>query len=201
MSNKKSFVFHEIWFEVIKAQTNEVQLELYQAISEYGLTGNCGELSAISNIAFSFIKPQIDRDKEKYDAIVERNRENGKFGGRPKKPNKPSGLFGNPKNLDIDIDIDNDNDNESENDLKKLSPDFSEKKIDLKSVFEIISEDKDWINTVSKNNKFKTETTTMNYLENFYLKLKNEGVLEKSISDTKSHFARWFNKELEKLRN
>jgi DNA repair ATPase RecN len=54
-------------------------------------------------------------------SIVERNRENGKNGGRPKneeenpkKPKKPNGIFGNPNNPkqhDSDSDSDSDNDN------------------------------------------------------------------------------------------
>ena len=39
-------------------------------------------------MAFSFIKTQLDRDREKYQARCEKNRENAKKGGRPKKEEK-----------------------------------------------------------------------------------------------------------------
>jgi hypothetical protein len=52
-------------------------------------------------MAFQFIKNQLERDLEKYKNQVERNRENGAKGGRPKqtkpkKAKKPTGLNGNP---------------------------------------------------------------------------------------------------------
>ena len=49
------------------------------------------------------MKPLIDQNKETYNTICERNKENGAKGGRPTKtednPEKPSGLFTNPEKL------------------------------------------------------------------------------------------------------
>lgn len=198
MKDKQTFIFYRDWSDVISNFDTDVQLEIYQSIVEYAFNGSIIEMQPTTKIAFGFIKPQIDRDTEKYNAIVERNRENGKFGGRPKKPNKPNGLFGNPKNLDNDND--NDNVNENENDLKELTPDFSKKEIELNSVFEIISKDKDWIKTIGINNQLKSENSVLNHLRNFRTKLENEGVTEKSISDTKKHFSNWLKIELRILR-
>lgn len=64
--------------------------------------------NAMSNFAFSFFKPLIDSNKEKYRAVCERNRKNGANGGRPPKtqdnPNNPVGSFGNPNNPKIEED-------------------------------------------------------------------------------------------------
>ena len=45
------------------------------------------------NLAFHFFKTQFDRDLQKYEDIVKRNKFNGMSGGRPKKETQ-----NNPKN-------------------------------------------------------------------------------------------------------
>ena len=60
------------------------------------------------------MKHDFDVQKEKYESVVQRNRENGKKGGRPKNPKNPSGLLKtqtNPNNLK-DKDKDKDKDKE-----------------------------------------------------------------------------------------
>lgn len=57
-------------------------------------------------MAFSFIRSQLKRDSDKYDARCEINRRNGKLGGRPKKvqteePKKPNGTEETQSVLDI----------------------------------------------------------------------------------------------------
>lgn len=120
---RKSFVFYKEWMDAIKDLPDDVRLEIYESIVEYATTGNVRGLKPMAKIAFNFIKTTIDRDTKKYLGIVERNRNNGNKGGRPKgethdnpnNPTKPTGFFGNPNNLDND----NDNDNE---DNKLSSP-------------------------------------------------------------------------------
>lgn len=54
----------------------------------------------IEKFAWAMILPKLEANKETYLSIIERNRENGKKGGRPKNnenPNNPMGYFGNPK--------------------------------------------------------------------------------------------------------
>lgn len=118
---RNSFVFYKDWMEAIRDLPDDVRLDIYECVIEYATTGNIKGLKPMANIAFNFIKTTIDRDIEKYGAIVERNRRNGINGGRPtnpKEPKKPSGLFGNPKEPkkpDNDSDIVNVNDNEIDN--------------------------------------------------------------------------------------
>lgn len=102
---RNSFIFYKGWREAIKDLPDDVRLEIYESIIEYATTGNLRGLKPMANIAFNFIKIDIDRDTEKYMSIVERNKSNGSKGGRPKsenpkepkEPTKPTGLFGNPK--------------------------------------------------------------------------------------------------------
>lgn len=65
------------------------------ALIDYSEEGKIPALDGITQMAFSFIRSQMDRDNEKYESRVAANRENGKKGGRPK---KPKGNEENPKN-------------------------------------------------------------------------------------------------------
>lgn len=100
--------------------------EVLDAIMRYGFDGEeySGD-SVVVAVIFDLTKPYIDENNKRYDAVVERNRNNGKKGGRPKStknPEKPSGLFWEPRktqtnpekprrtqtNLDTDTDTDTD---------------------------------------------------------------------------------------------
>ena len=111
--------------------------ELMFALMDYQETGEVPDLPKGSALAmcFSFIKKRMDKDNSKYEERCERNRSNGKKGGRPTKetdnseteenPNKPNGFSENrtviseteenptePKKADNDNEYDNDSDNE-----------------------------------------------------------------------------------------
>lgn len=133
---KETFVFYKSWLNVIQDLPSDVQLEVYQAIAEYATNGKLTELKPLAKVAFSFIKQDIDRDTERYISIVERNRNNGIKGGRPKQPKitqKTQVVFSqtqnNPKNLEYDNEYDNDLKKDSTNVLsKKSTPKFDFKK-------------------------------------------------------------------------
>lgn len=141
---RNSFIFYKGWREAIKDLPDDVRLEIYESIIEYATTGNLRGLKPMANIAFNFIKIDIDRDTEKYMSIVERNKSNGSKGGRPKsenpkepkEPTKLTGLFGNPKEPtkpDNDNEYDNDyvDDNDSHLKKKETSPKGESKKDEL----------------------------------------------------------------------
>ena len=67
------------------------------AMIDYSEFGKHSELDDITNMAFSFISMQMDRDSEAYKDKCNINRENGKKGGRPRKEEKPDGLEKNQK--------------------------------------------------------------------------------------------------------
>lgn len=141
---RNSFIFYKGWREAIKDLPDDVRLEIYESIIEYATTGNLQGLKPMANIAFNFIKIDIDRDTEKYMSTVERNRNNGSKGGRPrsenpnepKEPTKPSGLSGNPRKpqkADNDNEHDNEyvDDNDSDSKKKETSPNGEAKKDEL----------------------------------------------------------------------
>lgn len=102
MSKRKSFIVHHDSLEVINKLTDEQAGKLLKAIKAYQL-GEDFEMDLMTDLVFTPFKSQFIRDDEKYQNIVNRNKNNGLKGGRPKtqtnpkEPNEPTGLSGNPK--------------------------------------------------------------------------------------------------------
>lgn len=127
---KKSFILHLDSLDVFDDLNNQEAGELIKTIIKYqrlkhdGITFDLSEIdNTLIRVTFKPFKAQFDRDYEKYLSIVERNKLNGKSGGRPKKTetqNNPvgkSGFFKNPKKPDNDNDNIKDNDNKKENNI------------------------------------------------------------------------------------
>lgn len=124
MNKKETTIFYQNQIDICKKHFNAEQFgRLMYALFEVE-DGNEPEVDDDIRIAFEFMALQKRLDREKYDKLCERNKENGKKGGRPKKeknPEKPNGLFENPvgylKNPNEDDDEDdNDNDNDDGDD-------------------------------------------------------------------------------------
>lgn len=122
--NKKSFIVYYDWKETLSFFNDAEIGEIFRALFEYAEHGTQPDFSNKSlNVAFSFMKNALDRDKKAYEARCEKNRTNGAKGGRPKKteenPTKPNGFSENPtkpKKPDNDNDNVNDTDNDNVND-------------------------------------------------------------------------------------
>lgn len=120
---RESFILHCNSLSILEDLNNQQIAELFKAIRDYN-NGEEPKLEGVMRVVFAPFKNQFDRDNEKYQAVVERNKNNGKLGGRPKITNsetiveKPKetqktqlvslGFKKNPKNLDNDSDSDND---------------------------------------------------------------------------------------------
>ena len=131
---RKSFIIHIDTLNVLDELTNDQKASLFDAIRDYQL-GKEVKLSGLMKAVFVSFENQFKRDEERYNATTERNRENGKKGGRPKEqePKKPSGLSGllkEPKKADSDSDSDSKSDNDNDNDSGISAP--APKKIDWK---------------------------------------------------------------------
>lgn len=135
---KKSFILHLDSLDVFDDLNSQEAGELiktiikYQRLKQDGISFDLSEIdNTLIRVAFKPFKAQFDRDYEKYLSIVERNKLNGKRGGRPQKTqnnpvgfsetqNNPVGYFGflkNPKKPDNDNDNIKDNDNKKENNI------------------------------------------------------------------------------------
>ena len=71
---KDSFPFNLKWCNALLSQPNEVRLEVYDAIMNYALSGKTAELSPIANMAFTFIKEEMDCNIEAHKKAIEQRR-------------------------------------------------------------------------------------------------------------------------------
>lgn len=103
---KESFLLFTDHLQLVEELSDEQAGKLMKGVLRYA-SGDDGVVfsDGITRVVFKAIKTSIDRANEKYERICQRNRDNGKKGGRPKienpdEPKKPTGLSGNPKNPD-----------------------------------------------------------------------------------------------------
>jgi len=115
---KKSFLLYLDTLEILHKLTDEQAGKLLKAFLAYHSEQDLNLDPMLDLVFFSF-QAQFERDLVKYKNIVERNKNNGSKGGRPKNPAKakePSGLSGNPskpKEADSGSDKDSDSDSDS----------------------------------------------------------------------------------------
>lgn len=122
--DKSSFLIYLDYEEQFNLLTDEQIGQLMRAIIKYEKTREIPQLNGIVKMAFSFIKTQLDRDREKYEARCEKNRENAKKGGRPRK-NQKDNLKANgfnenqmdAKKPDDDKEDEEDNEEDNEEDI------------------------------------------------------------------------------------
>ena len=62
--------------------------KLFKLLFEYAENQDIdqSQLDSAVRLAFNAFKPGVDKGRKKYISVIKRNRENGKKGGRPKKP-------------------------------------------------------------------------------------------------------------------
>ena len=126
---RDSFVVLKTWGEAIKALPEEYRLECYEALFQYGLTGEIPEgISPIANALLISFSRGMENNIARYHASVE----NGKKGGRPKKEpstenenlEKPNKTQENPNepnhNLNVNDNV-NVNENVNENDFQLVN--------------------------------------------------------------------------------
>ncbi len=102
----KSFVLYDDIINTLKLLDTNERGMLFTLICNYvndgkDTLGECGSSPKV-DIAFSFIRAQLERDLEKYEAICRRNAENGKKGGRPKKFEKAESTTENNASVPAD---------------------------------------------------------------------------------------------------
>jgi hypothetical protein len=130
--NKKSFVLYGDFGELFGLLSLEDRGRLITAIFNYENAGEAGvELPDAAKMAFVCIKNTLDRDRAAYKERCEKNAENGKLGGRPRKSAKKENtetengeffiekterFLPEPQKADNDNDSGTDNGTDSEND-------------------------------------------------------------------------------------
>ncbi len=92
---QESIVFYKSFYEAIRELEPELQVEIYNALFDYGFEGIENNLSPIAKAVFTLIKPQIDANARKKEQgkingqkgaeFGKLGAEFGKLGGRPRK--------------------------------------------------------------------------------------------------------------------
>lgn len=82
---REKFTFHKDWKVSLDSLSAQHQLELYNAIVDYGINGIESAHTDVVKVAMTFVRTQIDKDNHRYENYIQRQRENGSLGGRPKK--------------------------------------------------------------------------------------------------------------------
>lgn len=124
---KNSFVMYTDYMDHVNLLSMEQRGSLFTAIMCYAAENELPEMDGMTQMAFSFIKSQMDRDMEKYEKMVSKRSEAGKLGGRPstkanalsEKAKKANG-FSEKQMKAKKADNDNVTDNDTDNDNKKI---------------------------------------------------------------------------------
>ena len=129
---KDSFVMYTKYEEQISLLTDAQAGVLLRAMLKYQSGQDLPQMDGMTQMAFAFIKQQIDFDNQKYDAMCEAKREAGKLGaeygklgGRPTKrvqtAKTAKGVSKTPQGLSKTAKTpDNDNEYEYDNDITPL---------------------------------------------------------------------------------
>lgn len=96
MARNYAALFHEYLDEMADLTDAEFG-RLARALLVYSSTGEFPALNGNERLFKRRVIAQEDRVQENYNAVTERNRENGKTGGRPKKQEKPRETQRNPE--------------------------------------------------------------------------------------------------------
>lgn len=114
MKKKDSFIFYRSFFDAIIELPDDVQLELFQSITNYALNQvkpNLTGMSKMSKSIFILIEPQIKANYIRFQNGCKGGK-HGHKGGRPETPRKP---LENPKetpNVNVNVNV---------NDKKKVN--------------------------------------------------------------------------------
>ena len=85
VDKKSAFKIYGSYAEQVNALTDSEAGRLFKALVNYRNGEEPKNLSGMEQIAFLFIRQQMDYDCEKYERRCEQNRKNGMKGGRPRK--------------------------------------------------------------------------------------------------------------------
>ena len=173
--NKKSFLFYQSWKTQIDILDDSELRKFINNLISYHDDGEVVLESKEDKLLWNGVLPALEVNNLKYQKTIERNRENGKKGGRPKKvaaeSEKPNGFIENPNETDGFIE-------------KPKKPDNSKK---------IIDNSKKEIENIEKT-RDNREMDTVN--------CKNEIVETEEINEYQQQmFDNWKNSKVKKLKD
>lgn len=197
--SKDSIIIYKDWWQAISPLNDAERLKVYDAIMAYSFEGKQPDnLSDVAAMAMRFILPQLQRDVEKYNKIVERNQRNGAKGGRPtksKNPKKPVGNVGNPKNPVATDDNVNDNVNYTVNDngvVVMTTPIHSQDTVYINELLQ----DKSWQEMICMKYHLSIDDL-LSYLNEFKENVELDLSNHRDRADFRNHVRNWLNKRIE----
>lgn len=181
---KNSFLLYTEYEETFEELSDEDAGQLIKHLFRYVNDRNPETKNPLVKVAFIQIKNQLKRDLKKWDSYIEKQRLNGKKGGRPPKPKetqKTQAFSGKPKKADnVDVDV----------------YDNNKEEIDVESFRDQLAEKDHQIWRESWYMKFKMKPKSLSVILdqfNIHLGLKEKEEIPKTLKDYKQHFYNWCN--------
>lgn len=81
MTRQETMIIRADWLDALDTLSADDFKSVILAMRDYAQTGCKSPLSASAEMAFAFIRPWIDKDKERYQRTSERRAESGRRGG------------------------------------------------------------------------------------------------------------------------
>ena len=122
MSDRSYFPMFYFHREAIEQLTGEEVKEFIMAMYDYSQDGVLpANLSHGANIVFRIVKPAVDSSRKRYEDMCEKNRENGRKGGRPRMQQEPTETQINPTvATETQITQDKDKDKDKDQDKERI---------------------------------------------------------------------------------
>ena len=125
---KNSFILYTNYFDILKDLSDSDLGIMFRAILSYQTNGEYN-IPKHLELAFKFIKNQLDVDEVKYNDFIEKQRLNGLKGGRPK-TQKTQAFSKKPKKPKLTQKSLNDNDNVNDNVNVNVNENDNDKQIE-----------------------------------------------------------------------
>lgn len=143
---KETFIFRKEWKDAISVLPDEVRLEIYEAIIEYGTSGKLSVLKPMAMLAFNFAKVSIDKDSERYSQISQKRANAAKKRNSANAANAANAA--NEYSPHGDNDSDSDSDMSSSNEEQKKEPPKGGKKDAATAAARLKERKEDFYNTL-----------------------------------------------------
>lgn len=178
---KNNFLFTTQYNDELDNLSDEDLASLVRALYRYQATGEEPELNPIIGLLFRLFKKDIDKNNAQYEAQCQRNRENGRSGGRPrKKPEEPTKTDKNPVGFSETQSNPENPDNDKDND-RDIDNDIKEKNISKKKSAE---------NVISLYNKICVSLPKVMKVTDSRIKTVNARLKDTGIEDIQRCFAK-----------
>ena len=174
IQKKDGFIFYKSFYDSINALDESMQLEVYKALAEYGLTGEMSDdLSPITKALLTAMIPTIDNANKRYVASVE----NWKKGGRPKKNKEVvQEIKENLEELSYNLEKPKQNLNKPSHNLKEPNPNpYVSVSVSVSDTDTLIKDKK-----IKEKDKTEEQAPRLNYITECLLK--KDLILENEVS-------------------